>query len=115
GTPLSQEHAGPAAARNRGAAAARGERLVFLGDDVVPQPGFLAAHAAPPSEAAAVLGYTTWDAARMRVTPFLTHLNERGAQFGYALVKDPEDVSFNFFYASNVSLPRETFSALGGF
>jgi GT2 family glycosyltransferase len=116
-TALSQEHAGPAAARNRGAAAARGERLVFLGDDTVPQPGFLATHAAPPERdgPVAVLGYTTWDRVRMRVTPFLVHLNERGPQFGYGLLTDPEAVPFSFFYTSNVSLPRETFHALAGF
>ena len=30
-------------------------------------------------------------------------------------VADPDDVPFNFFYTSNVSLPRGTFLALGGF
>jgi len=114
---LRQESAGPARARNAGAAAARGERLVFLGDDTVPEPGFLATHAAPPEREGpvAVLGYTAWDRSRMRVTPFLTHLNEKGAQFGYGLIRDPENVPFNFFYTSNVSLPRETFLSLGGF
>jgi GT2 family glycosyltransferase len=115
---LSQANAGPARARNAGAAAARGERLVFLGDDTVPEPGFLAAHASPPERGGrpvAVLGYTTWDRARMRVTPFLVHLNENGAQFGYGLIADPEDVPFNFFYTSNVSLPRAAFLAAGGF
>ena len=51
----------------------------------------------------------------MRVTPFLTHLNEKGTQFGYSIIPDPDDVPFNFFYTSNVSLPRGTFLALGGF
>jgi glycosyltransferase involved in cell wall biosynthesis len=115
---LHQPNAGPARARNAGAASARGERLVFLGDDTVPEPGFLAVHASPPERGrrpVAVLGYTTWDRARMRVTPFLTHLNENGAQFGYALIADAEDVPFNFFYTSNVSLPRAAFLAAGGF
>ena len=112
-----QENSGPGRARNAGAARARGARLVFLGDDTVPEPGFLSAHAAPPEggEPIAVLGYTSWDGERMRVTPFLRHLNENGAQFGYALIEDPENVPFNFFYTSNVSLPRRTFESLGGF
>lgn len=41
---LSQANAGPAVARNSGIRAARGELLVFLDDDVVPVPRFLAEH-----------------------------------------------------------------------
>src|SRR6187401_750808 len=36
---------GPAAARNRGIAAARAERVLLLGDDTAPAPGALALHA----------------------------------------------------------------------
>jgi hypothetical protein len=43
----------------------------------------------------------------MRLTPFLRYINEHGLQFGYALIKDPEDVPFNFFYTSNLSLSRD--------
>jgi hypothetical protein len=42
----------------------------------------------------------------MRTTPFLRYINEHGLQFGYALIDEPERVPFNFFYTSNVSLPR---------
>ncbi len=116
---LSQENSGPARARNRGAAAAKGEIVLFLGDDTVPEPGFLSihekAHRLGGPGPLAVLGYTTWDEERMRVTPFLTHLNEMGTQFGYSIIPDPDDVPFNFFYTSNVSLPRGTLLALGGF
>jgi LmbE family N-acetylglucosaminyl deacetylase/glycosyltransferase involved in cell wall biosynthesis len=116
---LSQENSGPARARNRGAAAAKGEIVLFLGDDTVPEPGFLSvhekAHRLGGPGPLAVLGYTTWDEERMRVTPFLTHLNEMGTQFGFSIIPDPDDVPFNFFYTSNVSLPRGTFLALGGF
>lgn len=116
---LSQSNAGPARARNRGAAAAEGEILLFLGDDTAPQPGFLSvherAHRLGGPGPLAILGYTAWDEERMRVTPFLGHLNENGAQFGYSIIPDPDDVPFNFFYTSNVSLPRGTFLALGGF
>ncbi len=112
-------HGGPAHARNEGARAATGEILVFLGDDVVPRPGFLAAHerahrdaAAPPR---AVLGRTEWDPGRMRVTPLLAHLDRRGLQFGYDLIRDREDVPAWFFYASNVSIPRRLFLSIGGF
>jgi GT2 family glycosyltransferase len=52
---LEQSHAGAAAARNRGAAAATGDLLIFLDDDIEVLPGFVAAHIAAhaPEEALA--------------------------------------------------------------
>ncbi|MGE5276262.1 MAG: glycosyltransferase family 2 protein [Acidobacteriota bacterium] len=106
---LTQENAGPAAARNRGIAEARGSLILFLGDDTVPEPRLLSVHARAhrerPADRVAVLGYTTWPEER-RVTPFLHHINEYGLQFGYGLIEDPESVPFNFFYTSNISLER---------
>ncbi len=115
---LSQPNAGPAAARNRGVEMAKGERILFLGDDTVPEPGLAAAHArahaAPRPHPIAVLGYTTWPRER-RVSPFLHHINEYGLQFGYGLIGDSESVPFNFFYTSNISLPRATLLEVGLF
>jgi glycosyltransferase involved in cell wall biosynthesis len=106
---LVQENAGPAAARNRGIEEACGRLILFLGDDTVPEARLLSvhgrAHADRRSDRLAVLGYTTWPEKR-RVTPFLHHINEYGLQFGYGLIEDPESVPFNFFYTSNISLPR---------
>ena len=104
-----QENSGPAGARNRGVEEARGRHILFLGDDTVPEPRLLSvhagAHAEPRPYPVAVLGYTTWPADR-KVTPFLDHINEYGLQFGYRLIEDRESVPFNFFYTSNISLPR---------
>jgi GT2 family glycosyltransferase len=115
---ISQKNGGPASARNRGVREARGRYVLFLGDDTVPEIGLLAAHASAQMEErpypVAVLGYTTWPAER-RVSPFLHHINEYGLQFGYALIEDPESVPFNFFYTSNISLPRELLLAEGLF
>jgi glycosyltransferase involved in cell wall biosynthesis len=115
---LSQENAGPAAARNRGVREARGETILFLGDDTVPEAELLAvhgrAHAQPRPYPVAVLGYTTWPR-ELKVSPFLHHINEYGLQFGYGLIDDAEAVPFNFFYTSNVSLPRALLMDVGLF
>jgi GT2 family glycosyltransferase len=117
-TALRQDNAGPAKARNRGVEAATGDLILFLGDDTVPQPGWLAFHLEEHrlfgnSGPLAVLGYTSF--APDLDSPFLRFINEYGAQFGYLLIEDPHAVPFNFFYTSNVSLPRDQLVRLGGF
>jgi glycosyltransferase involved in cell wall biosynthesis len=113
-----QDNAGPARARNRGVSESDGEIILFLGDDTVPADGWLLEHLeghriAGGTGAVAILGYTSfpaqWD------SPFLRWINEQGAQFGYALIENPSRVPFNFFYTSNISLPRAVFEGLGGF
>jgi glycosyltransferase involved in cell wall biosynthesis len=108
---LTQENRGPAAARNTGVAVAAGQWVAFLGDDTVPSPGWLRAHreahrSRGDDPRLAVIGYTGWHR-RMRLNPFLRYVNEYGLQFGYALIQDREDVPFNFFYTSNLSLRRD--------
>jgi len=106
---VSQGNRGPAAARNRGIDLAGGRLVAFLGDDTIPDSAWLAAHARAHRDGRtphAVIGYTRWHE-RLRLTPFLRHINEYGLQFGYALIQDRKNVPFNFFYSSNVSLPRE--------
>jgi len=102
---------GPAAARNVGVAVARAPRVAFLGDDTEPLPDWLAEHERGwrrrgAERQVAVLGYTDWHP-RLPRSRFLTFLNEEGLQFGFSLIDQPENVPFNFFYTSNVSLDRE--------
>ncbi|HSR68943.1 MAG TPA: glycosyltransferase [Acidobacteriota bacterium] len=107
------------AARNRGAGRAEGRWLLFLGDDTVPRGDFLYHHRRAHNRRGdagrlAVIGYTPW-AEDYPVTRFMHYIGEYGWQFGFSIIEDPEDVPFNFFYTSNVSLPRRFFIESGGF
>ena len=109
-TVVGQPNKGPAAARNAGVAAATGELVVLLGDDMVPSRRWLAVHREGhrrrgDDQSLAVIGHTRWHR-RVRATPFLRYVNDYGLQFGYALIEDPEALPFTFFYASNASLRR---------
>lgn len=109
---LRQDPSGPAAARNLGVAACRGEWVAFLGSDTPPEPSWLAAIwrglQVDPEGGVAVVGRSDWhpDVRRSR---FLDYINDHGLQFGYALIEDPDSVPFNFFYASNLALHRRWF------
>jgi glycosyltransferase involved in cell wall biosynthesis len=107
----SQPNSGPGRARNRGVGLATGRYVLFIGDDTVPEPGFLAQHARSHGDDGddphvACLGYTGWPAGE-RVTAFMDYINDFGLQFGYKLIRDGEIVPFNFFYTSNISIDRQ--------
>lgn len=109
-TTLRQSNSGPGRARNLGVAHATGDLVVFIGDDTIPEPDFLAehvrAHRCRP-DPVAVVGFTDWDRDRMSVTRLLELVNTEGHQFGYGLLADGEEAPFTCFYTSNISVPRE--------
>jgi glycosyltransferase involved in cell wall biosynthesis len=106
-----QPNSGPGKARNHGVSLARGKFVIFIGDDTVPEPRFLAEHARVHRESnddplVACLGYTGWPR-NERVTAFMDYINDYGLQFGYKLIHDGSVVPFNFFYTSNISIDRQ--------
>lgn len=106
-------------ARNLGAQHARGDLLMFIGDDILATPVLVEQHLAfhdryNTNRNMAVLGYIRW-APDMKVTRFMNWVGEMGWQFGFSLIKDPMDLPFNFFYTSNISLPQQRFIDCGGF
>ena len=108
-----QENQGQGQARNRALRAVGDGLVLFLGDDVIPRPDFIAEHRAGHEEAPGlegskgIVGFTDWCRDDMRVTPLLEMINTQGHQFGYAQMTPNEEVPFTCFYTSNVSLPRE--------
>jgi GT2 family glycosyltransferase len=106
---LRQPNKGPGQARNLGVAQAHGDLVVFIGDDTFPACDFVQMHLQrhiDAGEACAVVGFTDWDRGGMRVTPFLDFVNRNGEQFAYGLFSDGDELTFNCFYTSNVSIPR---------
>jgi GT2 family glycosyltransferase len=105
-----QENRKQGAARNRGIAHARMPLLVFIGDDILPSPGFLEEHLSFHRQKnrngnVAVIGYTKWPEG-MKVTPFMKFIGGYGYQFGYSLIQGEGPLPFNFFYTSNISLMK---------
>jgi GT2 family glycosyltransferase len=101
-TVVTQSNAGLARARNAGISRARGERIIFIDDDVLPLPNFVEEHLRGAQRA-------------------------RGAivRGGAIEVEDPDDLpppiwsiknySGNYFWTTNVSVPLATIRAVGAF
>jgi glycosyltransferase involved in cell wall biosynthesis len=106
-----QKNKGPAEARNKGIRSASGDILLITGDDIVPSPRMVEEHYLTHKihsfdPKVSILGKTIWPPSE-RVTPFMSHIQENGLQFGYSLIEDKNNVPFKFFYTSNISLNRE--------
>jgi GT2 family glycosyltransferase len=109
---LKQGHAGPAAARNYGAAHAKGALLAFTDDDCAPAPGWLrrlAAGFASCSDCA--LGGRTIN--ELANNPYST-VSQLVVDYLYAHWNaDPGHATF--FTSNNFALPARCFHAVGGF
>ena len=104
---------GTAAARNAGAAAARGPLLLFLDDDVVAGPDLVLRHAeAHRGGERAVIGHCT-------PRPRTSNLTSLGAvnwwEDHFRAKRDAVAMTFVDVLSGNMSVSRETFEQLGGF
>lgn len=116
---LQQQNRGPAAARNRGVEAAQGELVVFMGDDIIVQPGYVRAmrseYDSGSSSPRGVLGHTRYSPDSIP-TPFGRWLDSGvGLQFAYRRAKPGEPLHFTLFYSSNLLVPRVYIIEAGGF
>jgi GT2 family glycosyltransferase len=114
------ERAGPAAARNLGAKATERSLIMFLGDDTIPAANLverhLAAHCRHPEREAAVVGFVDWhpEVASNRINRWLEWSGTQ-SWYGSLAREGEQEVSFWYFYTSNVSLKRELLLAVNGF
>jgi cellulose synthase/poly-beta-1,6-N-acetylglucosamine synthase-like glycosyltransferase len=111
-TLLTQPHAGPAAARNAGAAQARGTFLAFTDDDCRPAPNWLntlsARFAAAPGSA---VGGRTLNA--LSDNPY-SSASQLLIDYLYSYY-DADPGRARFLTSNNLAFPTEPFRSLGGF
>ncbi len=106
---------GASSARNAGASLARAPRLVFLDDDIVVAPGFLAAHlrAASDNPGAVVMGEST---PAIDKTDWFSLGMKRWWQDHFQKVRDPgHRFSHLDVMSGNMSLDKALFDRVGGF
>ncbi len=112
---LWQENKKQGAARNRGLKHAQMPLVVFIGDDIIPSRDFLANHlnrhnSENTDDRLVVIGHTKWSREKS-ITPFMEYIHEYGYQFGFSIMEDSNDLPFNFFYTSNISLSTDFLEA----
>jgi GT2 family glycosyltransferase len=108
-------NAGPAAARNHGARLAHGRILLFIDNDIVVAPDFIAQHAAALHDHPGcwVIGRIVHPAP-LRGTPFGRYRDDVWESF-HSARKDAVLAETDGISAANLSLPAEDFRRLGGF
>lgn len=107
---IKQANSGPAEARNKGILAASGELALFIGDDIMASHDYLAEHynfhLKNPNDNLAMLGFTTWSK-DIKISNFMIWLEASGIQFGYNNLKPNQEIGYNYFYTSNISLKKQ--------
>jgi len=104
------ENRGPAAARNHAITLASAPLILFVGDDILPEPwllrGHLTAHRLYHDENIAVLGQVVWSP-QVPVNTLMKHIDGIGAQqFSYHYFQDGQEYDFRHFYTANISIKR---------
>lgn len=99
---ISQANAGLAKARNAGLRRTSGERIIFIDDDVLPMPNFVAEH---------LRSHERYPGAIVRGAV----INTESFDALPPPIWSPANYSGNYFWTSNVSVSRARLDAAGGF
>lgn len=108
---LSAPHGGPAAARNRGAAAAQGRTLAFTDDDCAPARDWLTCLQARNQKPGTLLGGRTVNAIESQLAPAASQILIDYLYQHYN--RDHDDA--RFIVSCNLAVPADAFRELGGF
>lgn len=107
------DHAGPAVARNRGLSRCRGDRVLLLGDDTIPDAGCVARHLElGASGGVAVQGLVDWDPT-IEVTRLMRFMAPEGPQFYFKGLDEGGSMPWPRMASSNLSAPRSWFAEEG--
>lgn len=110
---VSKPNAGPGAARNAGAAVARGEFLAFVDDDCLPPPDWLTRLAAAVEKYPdALIGGRTINALNGNL---FSQASQTLVDYVYAYYNEPGASRNEFFASNNMTLSADAFRAMGGF
>jgi GT2 family glycosyltransferase len=112
---LREPKPGAAAARNSGIRASQGEIVLFLDDDVVPDPRLVEEHGKSHREQAAVVLGSVRFPWHGTGTAFRRTLSQHPELLQSFRFPDPASVPFQHFYTCNLSLPRSFLSRSGTF
>lgn len=114
-TVLSQKNSGPGAARNTAVAASEMGRVLFIDDDVLPDPDLLSTHRDFLDKGFSVSqGILHWhpDIADSRV---ITFMESRKMQFSFDAVKPNDELSYLNIYTANLAVEKKVILTCGLF
>lgn len=109
---------GRARALNRALDLAGGDLVIFLADDFIPGPEFVASHlcfhAERTDRESVGIGRVAFPRA-LRANPFMDWLESRGGVFGIELDTELPKIPEDFFFVGNASVKRALIDAAGRF